>query len=196
MKVAVTSTGDSLDAQMDPRFGRAQYLLIVDTDSLEFEAVENPNIAAGAGAGIQTSQMIANKGAQAVLTGNCGPNAYQTLAAAGLQVYVGLSGTVREAVEAFKRGEVQAVGGPSVPGHFGVGMGGGMGMGRGMGRGMGGGRGMGMGRGTGAGFSGPIPGPTPPASREEELAQLKEGAEALKQQLDQISQRIQELEQE
>jgi predicted Fe-Mo cluster-binding NifX family protein len=183
MKVAVTSTGADLDAQMDPRFGRAQYLLIVDTDSLEFEAIENPNVAAGAGAGIQTSQMIANKGAQAVLTGNCGPNAYQTLAAAGVQVYVGLSGTVREAVEAFKRGEVASVEGPSVAGHFGVGGGGG-----------GTGRGMGMGRGMGVGLSGPTPGPTPPASREEELAQLKEAAGTLKQQLDQIAQRIQEME--
>lgn len=128
MKIAITSAAADLDAQMDPRFGRAQYLLIVDTESLEFEAVENPNIAAGGGAGIQTSQMIANKGAEAVLTGNCGPNAYQTLSAAGMKVYVGLSGPVRQALEAFKRGELAPIEGPSVPGHFGRG---GMGAGRG-----------------------------------------------------------------
>jgi len=185
MKIAITSTAPDLDAEMDPRFGRARYLLIVETETLEFEAIENPNIAAGGGAGIQTSQMIANKGAEAVLTGNCGPNAYQTLSAAGLQVYVGLSGPVRQAVEAFKRGELQPVAGPSVPGHFGTGMGGGAGRGMGVGRG----RGAGM----AAGFTGPIPGPTPPPSREEELEQLKNGVEALTQQLQQMTQRIKEL---
>jgi predicted Fe-Mo cluster-binding NifX family protein len=121
MKIAVSSTGPNLDAQVDPRFGRAQYLLIVDIESLEFEAVENPNVAAGGGAGIQTAQMIASKGAEAVVTGNCGPNAYQTLAAAGIGVHIGASGTVREAVERFKRGEFQAALGPSVPSHFGTG---------------------------------------------------------------------------
>ena len=108
MKIAITSTAPDLDAEMDPRFGRAQYLLIVETETLEFEAIENPNIAAGGGAGIQTSQMIAGKSAEAVLTGNCGPNAYQTLSAAGVQVYVGLSGPVRRVVEAFKRGELRS----------------------------------------------------------------------------------------
>jgi predicted Fe-Mo cluster-binding NifX family protein len=186
MKIAITSTAPDLDAEMDPRFGRARYLLIVETETLEFEAIENPNIAAGGGAGIQTAQMIAGKGAEALLTGNCGPNAYQTLSAAGVQVYVGLSGPVRRAMEALKRGELQPIAGPSVPGHFGIGMGRGAGRGMGMGRG----RGMGM----GAGFAGPIPGPTPSPGREEELEQLKSGAEALKQQLEEMTQRIKELE--
>ncbi len=119
MKIAVTSTGSDLDAQIDPRFGRAQYLLIIDVESYEVEAIENPNIAAGGGAGIQTSQLVVDRGAEAVLTGNCGPNAFRTLAAAGLKIYTGLNGSVREAVESLKSGELTPTEGPSVPGHFG-----------------------------------------------------------------------------
>jgi len=189
MRIAVTSTGPDLDAEMDPRFGRAQYLLVVDTDSLEFEAVENPNIAAGGGAGIQTSQMIASKGVEAILTGNCGPNAYRTLSAAGLQIYVGISGIVRDAVESFKRGELQPISNPSVPGHFGAGGGGG-----GMGRGMGGG--MGRGGGMAAGFAGPAPGPTQPSDNGQDLGQLKQAADSLRQQLDEITKRISEIEEQ
>ena len=124
MKIAVSSTGTDLDAQVDPRFGRAQHLLIVDIDSLEFEAVANANAAAGGGAGIQTAQMIASKGAEAVLTGSCGPNAFRTLTAAGIQVYAGLSGSVREAVDAFKGGKLGPLSEPSAPGHSGMGGGG------------------------------------------------------------------------
>ncbi|MBN1461803.1 MAG: NifB/NifX family molybdenum-iron cluster-binding protein [Armatimonadetes bacterium] len=120
MKIAITSSGPTLDSELDPRFGRAQYILIVDTESLEVEAIENPNIAAGGGAGVQTSQMVAEKGAEAVLTGNCGPNAFRTLGAAGLQVYTGLSGTVRSVVQAFAEGKLAPISDPSVPSHFGV----------------------------------------------------------------------------
>jgi predicted Fe-Mo cluster-binding NifX family protein len=197
MKIAVSSIGPDLDAQVDPRFGRAQYLLVVDTDTLEFEAVQNPNIAAGGGAGIQTAQMIAGKGAQAVLTGNCGPNAHQTLLAAGIAVHVGATGTVREVVERFKRGEFQETAGPSVAGHFGLGTGpgtGGGGFGRGMG--MGGGRGMGggMGRGAGRGLAPATPTPTSPASAGEELDALKQEADSVRKQLEDIMARIERLE--
>ena len=121
MKIAITSTGPTLDSQVDPRFGRAQYLLIVDTDSLDVEAIDNPNVAAGGGAGIQTAQMVAGKGAQAVLTGNCGPNAFRTLNAADIQIYTNVSGPVRDAIESLKRGVLQPISGPSVGGHFGAG---------------------------------------------------------------------------
>jgi predicted Fe-Mo cluster-binding NifX family protein len=131
VKLAVSSTGPSLDSPVDPRFGRAQYLLIVDVDTLEFEAVQNSNVMAGGGAGIQTAQMIASKGAEAVLTGNCGPNAYRTLNAAGIGVHVGAAGTVREALERWKQGQFQAAVGPSVPGHSGIGGGTGVGPGDG-----------------------------------------------------------------
>ncbi len=123
MKIAVTSTGSDLDAQVDPRFGRAEYLLIVDTDNLEFQVIENPGTQAPGGAGVQAAQTVASAGAEAVVTGNVGPNAHQTLSAADVKVYIGASGTVREAVEAFKRGELQVAGQPSVGPHFGVGSG-------------------------------------------------------------------------
>ena len=153
MKVVVSAMGKDLDAQMDPRFGRCAGFIFVDTDTMEFEALENPNVMAAGGAGIQSAQLIANRGAEVVLTGNVGPNAFQTLSALGVKIVTGVTGTVRDAVERFKRGEFQQqmVSQPTVPGHYGMGVnpGAGPGMGAGMGGGMGGGRGMGMGRGMG-----------------------------------------------
>ncbi len=157
MKIAISATGPTFDAEVDPRFGRCQYFIIADPDTLEFEALENPNMMAGGGAGIATARMIANKGVQVVLTSNCGPNAYQTLSAAGIQIISGVSGKIREAIQGFKSGRFQASAQPGVPAHFGMGstpgmgMGSGMGTGRGMGRGMGCGRGRGMRRGMGGG---------------------------------------------
>jgi len=124
MKIAISSTGLDLETQVDPRFGRCQYFVIVDTDTMEFEGVENTNMTAGGGAGIATAQMVADKGAKTVLTGNCGPNAHQTLSAAGVEVVTGVSGTVREAVEGFKSGAFKASSQPNVEAHFGVGGGG------------------------------------------------------------------------
>lgn len=101
MKVAVTATGPSLDAATDPRFGRCAYFVIVETEDMTFEAIENANSSLGGGAGIQSAQLMAQKGAKAVLTGHCGPNAHQTLCAAGIDVVVGCGGIVSEAVERF-----------------------------------------------------------------------------------------------
>jgi predicted Fe-Mo cluster-binding NifX family protein len=141
MKIAVSATAPHLDADLDPRFGRCQYLLVVDSESMEFEALENPAVMAPGGAGMQAAELVANKGVDAVITGNCGPNAYQVLSAAGIDVFVGASGSVREAVEAYRRGDLRATPGPSVGPYSGIGPG--------MGRGMGGGGGMGSGRGAG-----------------------------------------------
>ena len=150
MKIAVTSTGPTLDDMMEERFGRCAYFLIIDPDTLEFEALENPNIALGGGAGIQSAQLMADKGVSTVLTGNCGPNAFQTFGAANIQVITGVSGQVRQAVEQYKSGALASTTTPNVQSQFGMGMGGGMATGRGMG--MGGGRGMGGGgRGMGGG---------------------------------------------
>ena len=136
MKIAVSATAPGLDAEVDPRFGRCQYFIIVDPQSMEFEALDNSNAMASGGAGISTAQMVASKGAEVVLTGNCGPNAYQTLSAAGVQVITGVSGRIKDAVEAFKAGKFQSSSQPSVGNHYGMGMstGPGMGMGQGMGR--------------------------------------------------------------
>ena len=120
MKLCVTSTGQHLDDRVDPRFGRSQYFMIVDSDSLQFEAIQNPAFSSGGGAGIQAAQAVANKGAEVVLTGNVGPNAFNTLQAAGLTIIVGLvDTTVKEAVEGFKAGQFQHVSGPSVGAHHG-----------------------------------------------------------------------------
>ena len=120
MKLCVTSQGNNLDALLDPRFGRCKYFLFVDKDTLEFEAVENPNVEAAGGAGIQSGQLVAGKGVNAVLTGNVGPNAFQTLKAAGIDVITGLSGSVRDAVEKYKKGGSQPAQGPSVSSKFGL----------------------------------------------------------------------------
>jgi predicted Fe-Mo cluster-binding NifX family protein len=140
MKVAVSATGEDLNAQIDPRFGRCQFFLIVDTETMSFEVVSNASAMASGGAGIQASQLVASKGVEAVLTGNVGPNAYQTLSAAGIKIVTGAGGTIRDAVEKFKKGELSGTSSATVPGHFGMGGGMGGGGGRGAGRGMGGGR--------------------------------------------------------
>ncbi|NLZ18281.1 MAG: dinitrogenase iron-molybdenum cofactor biosynthesis protein [Desulfobulbaceae bacterium] len=107
MKLAVTAKGPELDSEVDPRFGRAQYILIVDEDSLSFEAVDNSaNANAFKGAGIQAATMISEKGAQVLLTGYCGPKAFQVLEAAEIKVASDVSGTVREAVAAHKSGQL------------------------------------------------------------------------------------------
>ena len=107
MKIAVTSKGKELDSPVDPRFGRAAYILIVDTQSLEFDVMDNSeNINAFKGAGIQTAVMIAKKGVTTLLTGFCGPNAFKTLNKGGIKVGNDLKGTVREAVTALNKGQV------------------------------------------------------------------------------------------
>jgi len=123
MKICVSATANSLDASVDPRFGRCPYFLIVDSETMQFEAI--PNMASGAmgGAGIQAAQIIAGKGVKAVITGNVGPNAFQALSAARIQIITGAYGTVREAVEKYKKGELKGISAPTVGGHFGMGAG-------------------------------------------------------------------------
>jgi predicted Fe-Mo cluster-binding NifX family protein len=115
MQACVTSTGPSLDSEMDPLFGRCQYFLFVDPESLELEAAENPNFAVAEGAGIQSTQLVANKGVQVIITGQIGPKAFSVLQAAGVKVLVEGSGKVREAMEKYRRGEfVFSAQGPTV----------------------------------------------------------------------------------
>jgi len=120
MKVCVTSENNNLDSKIDTRFGRCQYFIIVDTDTLNFEAIQNPNIESMGGAGVQSGQFVAEKKVKAVLTGNVGPNAFQTLQLAGIDVVIGVSGTVKEAVEKYKKGELKPTKGPSVNSKFGM----------------------------------------------------------------------------
>lgn len=97
--------------------------MVVDPETMQFEAFENPNVASAGGAGVNTAQMIASKGVGVVLTGNCGPNAYQALLAAGAQVVTGVSGKARDAVEAYKTGKLKPAGQASVGSHYGMGAG-------------------------------------------------------------------------
>ena len=104
MKIAITSKKPHLDSQVDPRFGRASYILIVDPETLEFEALDNKeNANAFKGAGIQTASMVSDKGAKVLLTGYCGPKAFQVLEAAKIDVADNVEGTVRDAVISFNK---------------------------------------------------------------------------------------------
>jgi len=119
LKIAVSASGSDLNAQVDPRFGRAPFFLLVDPETLEFEAVANQtNLQASQGAGIQAAALVARQRPVAVLTGNCGPKAFDTLQAAGIQVVVGVEGSVREAVENYRTGKFKPAPGPNVAGHW------------------------------------------------------------------------------
>ena len=114
MKICITSEGTTLDSNVDPRFGRCRYFMIVDTNTMAFRAMENASIQASGGAGIQSGQAMASHQIKAVLTGNVGPNAFQTLQAAGIEIFTGVSGTVREALEKYKEGAYKKTQGPTV----------------------------------------------------------------------------------
>lgn len=120
MKICITSEGKTLDSNVDPRFGRCQNFIFFDTDSGSFEAQENNSAQFQGGAGIQSGQLVASKGAKAVLTGNIGPNAHQVLSAAGISVFTGVSGTVKNAIEDYNNGKYKAVDTPSVGSKFGM----------------------------------------------------------------------------
>ncbi len=121
MKIAVTAQDGGLDAKIDPRFGRAACFVVVDPETMEFEVVDNKqNLQAVSGAGVQAAQIVAEHGASAVLTGNCGPNAFRTLKAADIKVFAGASGTVKEAITAYKSGSLTAAGDANVDAHSGT----------------------------------------------------------------------------
>ncbi len=154
MKIAVSSSGKDLDSLIDPRFGRCAYFLLVETDDMSFEVFDNQSIASGGGAGIQSAQFISSKGAKAVITGSCGPNAVQTLAAAGIEVFLENTGIVREVLQKYKEGDLTSTNMANASEYSGLRdrtnagrslvMGDQRGMGRG--RGIGGRKGLGVGR--------------------------------------------------
>jgi len=122
MKIAITSLGETLEAKVDPRFGRAARFMVIDTETMDFNAFKNESMDAAGGAGINSAKLVIDAGAEAVLTGNCGPNAERTLRAAGVILYTGVMGTVAEAVELFKSGNLKEAEGPNVQPHFGAGI--------------------------------------------------------------------------
>jgi len=120
MKVAITSTGKELDSELDRRFGRCAYFLVVDTENDDMEAIDNSAIAAGGGAGIAAAQQLIDHDVKALITGNVGPNAFQTLNASGIEIYTGESGTISELMERFRKGELGKAGSANVGGHHGM----------------------------------------------------------------------------
>jgi predicted Fe-Mo cluster-binding NifX family protein len=199
MKICVTATAGDLNAQVDPRFGRSQYFVFVDSDTMAFEAMLNEAIAAPGGAGIQAAQTVLNRGGNVVISGNIGPNAFQVLSTASVKIATGAYGTVQEAVEMYKTGRLSEAGISTVAAHAGMGAG----VGAGGGMGMGGGRGGGRGRGMGLGMQQqPMPSqpqaqapqaPIAPKTKEEEIQQLSDMASRLGKDLEEVKRRIEEL---
>jgi len=169
MKICISAAAPNLESEVDPRFGRCQHFIIADPETMQFEVLDNSSAMAAGGAGISAAQMVAGQEVKAVLTGNCGPNAYGVLSAAF-------------------QGSSQA----NVPDHFGMGGAMGGGTGTGMGRGMG--RGMRGGMGRGAGIMPPVTPTSQPFSQDQELSDLKTQSQMLAQQLSAMQQHIEELE--
>jgi predicted Fe-Mo cluster-binding NifX family protein len=210
MKIAISAAGKNLESTIDERFGRCRYFIILETDDMRYEVIENTNADLSTSAGIQSASLVASKGVEAVITGNCGPKAMQVFAATTIKVITGQHGIIKDVVEKFKkgalnpstRGNVPGVSGiaqtESTPdvGKPGINVSGGRGMGGGGGRGMGGGGGRGMGGRCrslyGAGSSG-VQHTTGNLSGERELAQLQQQADELKKQIDAIHSRMKSL---
>ncbi len=207
MRVAISAAGPDIEADFDPRFGRTPYFLILELDTMKYEAVPNPNVNIMGSSGIQAARFIGNTGAKAVITGQVGPNAFHTLSIIGIRIYYGLGGTTRQAVEAFKAGRLPLVTqpGPAYAGIEGRIPEGRVGRGRWSGRGRGGAD---MGRGRG-GFPYPgltqwraqmpvTPGQTPflssPGPAEAEIHVLKQQVDLLEKQLKEIVKRLREFE--
>jgi predicted Fe-Mo cluster-binding NifX family protein len=133
MKIAVSATGNTLDSLVDPRFGRCAYFIIADVEGNEIknvETVQNPAATAMGGAGIQAAQLIANKGAEVLISGNIGPNAAGILSTTGIKIITGIAGiSVKEAVQRYLKGELKEIKASTTPG-FGPGRGMGFGRGR------------------------------------------------------------------
>jgi len=121
MKICVSSTGKDLDANVDPRFGRCRYFLVIDTETNSYESISNESFMASGGAGIQAAQTVSKTGVSTVITGNIGPNAFQTLQAAGIKVITGANGVIKDIIEKFNKNDLKETNSPSVGSHFGMG---------------------------------------------------------------------------
>jgi predicted Fe-Mo cluster-binding NifX family protein len=168
MKIVVSANGLDLEAAASPILGRAPNFLIVDTETMGFDTLGNPALGAAGGAGVQASQFVVEHGAEAVVSGNVGPNAFDVLQAAGVPVYLFEGGTVRQAVEAFKAGKLQSAGNATAPHHAGM----------------------------RAARRGGRPARATTPSRDEKIAALKAQAKDLRVQLAQLMEQIDQLEKE
>lgn len=119
MKIAITSTGKDLESKIDPRFGRCQYFIVLDPETMEFTAHDNSGVMQRGGAGPIAVKTLSDLGAEIVITGNVGPNAFDALNSAGIKAYIGASGTIKEALEQWKNGELDETEDASVESHTG-----------------------------------------------------------------------------
>ena len=119
MKIAISSSGKTLDSAVDPRFGRAEYFIIVDPETMDFEVVENSqNLNLPQGAGIQAGKTIADNNVEALITGHCGPKAFKVLQAAGIKIMTGASGKIADAIAQYRNGELDNATQADVDGHW------------------------------------------------------------------------------
>ncbi len=119
MKVVITSQGKEISDAVDPRFGRARYFILADTESGEFQTHDNTqNLNAMQGAGVQSAKNVADLGAEAVITGNVGPKAFATLKAGGIRIYLAPEATAEEAMKMFNEGKLESADDANVEGHW------------------------------------------------------------------------------
>ena len=119
MKIGLSSTGNNLESRLDPRFGRTSNFIIYDLENDSYVCLDNTqNLNAAQGAGIQSAQNLINAGAEAIITGNVGPKAYQTLSAAGVEIFLSSAVTIKEAIESFKQGKLVKSNSNNVEGHW------------------------------------------------------------------------------
>ncbi len=119
MKIVITSTGDSLESEVDQILGRAAMFILYDTDEDSFSVVDNKqNLESPSGAGIQSAQTIVNSGAQAVITPNCGPKAFRVLSSAGVKIFSCKDGKVKDIIDNFKNGKLEEIKQANVEGHW------------------------------------------------------------------------------
>jgi len=120
MKIAMSAKGKTLESPLDQRFGRAANFIVIQTNNMEVEVVDNSAVAASGGAGISAAEMIVKKDVETVITGNVGPNAMNVLKAAKIKIYKGSAESVKENVELFKKGQLVEIS-KTVPAHYGMG---------------------------------------------------------------------------
>lgn len=121
MKICISSTGKNMDAGVDQRFGRCQYFVVVDMETMQVKSIANEATMSSGGAGIQAAQIVSKEQVDSVITGNIGPNAFQILHAAGIKVYTGAHGTIKEVLEQYKKGMLEQSIGPNAESHAGIG---------------------------------------------------------------------------
>lgn len=119
MKIAVSATGPDHTLSVEPRFGRAPFFLVFDSDTGAWEVLDNhANLNAAQGAGIQAAERVVRSGAKAILTGHCGPKAHRVLTAAGVAIYTGVEGSADSALQLYRSGALKPSQEPDVQGHW------------------------------------------------------------------------------